>query len=182
MAGAIRTEDHIFIDQDGNQWNLSRFKGKVVLVEPIGMNCPGCQSFAGAHKKGPYGNIVPQKELSDFEGYFKSYTGGLSLNTEGIVLVELLLYDLKMGQPTQKDAKGWADHFGMKSRNNHFVVVPVTDMRSRVSYDLIPGYQLIDKNMILRSDSTGHNPRDNLWQTLLPMVPKILMEKKRGTA
>ena len=168
------------IDQDGNQWNLSRFKGQVILVEPIGMNCPACQSFAGAHIKGPYGNITPQKGLDDFEGYFESYAGGLSLRDEGIVLVELLLYDLTMGPPTPKDAKGWAEHFGMKSQNNHFVVIPATDMRNKASYDLIPGYQLIDKNFKLRSDSTGHHPRDDLWRTLLPMVPKVLMEKKGG--
>ena len=170
------------IDQDGKQWNLSRFKGQVVLIEPIGMNCPACQSFAGAHIKGPYGNITPQKGLEDFEGYFNSYAGGLSLHDEGIVLVELLLYDLTMGHPTLKDAKGWADHFGMKSKNNHFVVIPATDMRGKASYDLIPGYQLIGKNFKLRSDSSGHNPKDDLWRTLLPMVPKVLMEKKKGAA
>jgi len=166
------------IDQDGKRWNLSRFKGKVILVEPIGMNCPACQSFAGAHLKKPYGNIRPQAGLDDFEGYFKSYTGGLRLDDEGIVLVELLLYDLTMGQPTQKDARGWAKHFGVHSKNNHFVVVPAQDMRSQASYDLIPGYQLIDKQFKLRSDSTGHHPKDNLWTKLLPMVPRVLMERK----
>ncbi len=170
------------IDQDGKQWNLARFKGKVILIEPIGMNCPACQSFAGAHIKGSYGNITPQKGLDDFEGYFNSYTGGLSLEDDGIVLVELLLYDLTLGQPTLKDAEGWAKHFGMKSANNHFVVIPSTDMRNRASYDLIPGYQLIDKQFTLRSDSTGHNPKDNLWRKLLPMVPKVLMEKGKGRA
>jgi len=170
------------IDQDGNQWNLSRFKGQVILVEPIGMNCPACQSYAGAHIKGSYGNITPQKGLEDFEGYFESYAGGLSLHDEGIVLVELLLYDLTMGHPTRKDAEKWAEHFGMKSENNHFVVIPATDMRNQASYDLIPGYQLIDKNFKLRSDSTGHHPRDNLWQTLLPMVPKVLLEREGGAA
>ena len=170
------------IDQDGKRWNLSRFKGQVVLVEPIGMNCPACQSFAGAHIKGAYGNIIPQRGLEDFEGYFKSYTGGLSLEDDGIVLVELLLYDLTMGHPTVKDAKGWAEHFGMKSKNNQFVVIPARDMRNQASYDLIPGYQLIDKNFELRSDSTGHHPEDDLWRTLLPMVPKVLMEKKKGAA
>jgi hypothetical protein len=170
------------IDQDGKQWNLSRFKGKVIIVEPIGMNCPACQSFAGAHIKGSYGNITPQAGLDDFEGYFNSYTGGLSLDDDGIVLVELLLYDLTLGRPTLKDAKGWAKHFGMKSANNHFVVIPATDMRNKASYDLIPGYQLIGKNFKLRSDSTGHHPRDDLWRTLLPMVPKVLMEKGKGAA
>jgi hypothetical protein len=170
------------IDQDGKHWNLSRFKGKVIIVEPIGMNCPACQSFAGAHKKGPYGNITPQRGLDDFEGYFNSYTGGLSLEDDGIVLVELLLYDLTLGHPTVKDAKGWAEHFGMKSENNHFVVIPAADMRNKASYDLIPGYQLIGKNFKLRSDSTGHNPKDDLWRKLLPMVPKVLMEKGKGAA
>ncbi len=171
-----------FIDQDGNQWNLSRFKGKVILIEPIGMNCPACQSFAGAHIRGPYGNIQPQNGLEDFEGYFKSYTGGLRLEDEGIVLVELLLYDLKLRHPTIEDAKGWAKHFGMESKNNHFVVIPTKDMRSKASYDLIPGYQLIDKEFQLRSDATGHNPKHNLWTDLLPVVPQVLMERSGRTS
>lgn len=170
------------IDQDGNRWNLSRFKGKVIIVEPIGMTCPACQAFAGAHKKGSYGNITPQSNLEDFETYFNGYTGGMNLNDDGIVLVELLLYDLKMGHPGVDDAKGWAEHFGMKTGNNHYVVVPASDMRNKATYDLIPGYQLIDKNFTLRSDSTGHNPRDDLWRVLLPMVPTVLFEEEGGAA
>jgi len=162
------------LDQDGKKWNLSRLKGKVIIVETIGMNCPACQSWSGAHIKGPYGNIQPQQNLKDFKSYFDSYTSGLTLTDDGIAMVQLILYDLTMNQPTQKDAKKWAKHFGFHSRNNHYVVVPTKDMRNQASYDLIPGFHLIDKNLILRSDSTGHRPKDNLYTKLLPMVSDLL--------
>jgi len=167
------------LDQDGKRWNLSRFKGKIIIVEPIGMNCPACQSWSGAFIKGAYGNIRPQKGLKDFKSLFKSYTRGLNLTDDGIVMIQLLLYDLTMGQPTAKDAKGWAKHFGFHSRNDHYVVIPTQDMRNKPSFDMIPGFYLIDKKFKLRSDSTGHNPKDNLYTKLLPMVPRLLFEGKR---
>ncbi|MBI3928653.1 MAG: redoxin family protein [Armatimonadetes bacterium] len=43
------------VNQDGNTVELSRFKGQVLLVEPVGMTCPACNAFAGAHDVGPFG-------------------------------------------------------------------------------------------------------------------------------
>jgi hypothetical protein len=166
------------LDQHGNQWNLSRLKGQIIIVEPIGMNCPACQAWSGAHSKGGFGDIAPQKNLETFENYFNSFAKGLRLSDGGITVVQLILYDLKMGKPTARDAREWADHFEFKSENNRYVTVPTNDMRSQNSYALIPGFQLIDKNFILRSDSTGHNPKNNLYSELLPLVPQVLLEKE----
>jgi len=39
---------------------------------------------------------------------------------------------------------------------------------------VIPGFQLVDRDFILRSDATGHRPANDLWKHLLPMVPQLL--------
>ena len=40
------------VDQDGKLTRLSEFKGKIILVEPIGMPCQACQAFCGGHHVG----------------------------------------------------------------------------------------------------------------------------------
>src|SRR5262245_47616048 len=51
-------------DQDGKATRLSEFKGKVLLVEPVGMACPACQAFSGAlGKPGCFKGATAQKGL-----------------------------------------------------------------------------------------------------------------------
>ena len=44
------------------------------------------------------------------------------------------------------------------------------------TYRMIPGFQLVDRDFVLRSDSTGHRPTHNLYTELLPMVGELLTE------
>ena len=168
------------IDHTGRRVRLSDFRGKVILVEPVGMNCPACNAFAGAHKKGGYEGTHPQNGLPSIEQLFSRYTDGLSLEDDRIVFIQLLLFDMRLQAPTSADARKWAQHFGFDKKSNVYVLAGTKAFLApsvyRASYNLIPGFQLIDKQMILRSDSTGHHPRDNLFTTLLPMVPDLLTE------
>lgn len=163
------------IDQNGKAVKIGSFRGKVILVEYIGMNCPACQAFAGAHDKGPLGKVRPQRGVPSIESLFPRYAGGASLDDRRIVFVQILLYDLSMGKPTQGDAKRWKRHF-RTSGANPLVFVPREDLRGSASYKLIPGFQAIDKNFVVRLDSTGHHPQHNLYTELLPAVPELLDE------
>jgi hypothetical protein len=49
-------------------------------------------------------------------------------------------------------------------------------MATKASRDLIPGFQMIDKHFILRSDSTGPSPADDLYSKLLPQIRMLLDE------
>lgn len=40
---------------------------------------------------------------------------------------------------------------------------------------MIPGFFLLDKNMILRGDATGHRPKHNLFTELLAKIPELLI-------
>jgi len=164
------------INHAGQSVRMSDFKGKVIVVEYIGMTCPACQAFSGAHEKGAYGNIVPQRGLGAIKDYFPGSTGGLSLEDDRIVFIQMLLYSMSMGAPTPEDAKDWARHFQMDRPKNHLVLAGKEELLGQASYDMIPGFQLIDKQFVLRSDSTGHHPRHNLWNELLPLVPQLLKE------
>lgn len=171
-------DDITYIDQEGESIKLSDFKGSVFLVEYVGMNCPACQAFSGANKKsiGPFENNAVQQGLDSLEKYCPLYAQGISLDDKRFIFIQVLLYDRMMRAPKSNDAKRWAEHFRYKKENLQYVLVPDRDMRSPASYNLIPGFQLIDKNFIVRSDSTGHHPNDNLYLTLLPMLSKLLDE------
>ena len=41
---------------------------------------------------------------------------------------------------------------------------------------MIPGFQLIDREFVLRYDGTGHRPRHDIWRELMPAIPSLLAE------
>lgn len=161
------------IDQNGRPFHLSDFKGKVIIVEPVGMNCAACQAFSGAHEVGPFQNNPVQSGIPSFKELARTYAG-LKIPHRDIIFIQLLLYDMQLMAPLPVHAQVWAEHFGFHTNANEIVAVSPHDLRSFTSYNLIPGFQLIDKNFVLRSDSTGHNPHDDLYRMLLPMIPIAL--------
>lgn len=158
-------------DRTGAVVQLSSFRGRVILLEPIGMSCPACQAFCGAHRKGPLGAVTPQKGLLSIEEYFAQYTGGVPLIHPRLAYIQLLLYSPTMSAPTAADVGAWADHFG-----NPYVFAAGPELLGTASFNLIPGFQLIDRNFVLRLDSTGHHPRHNLFTDLLPRVADLMSQ------
>lgn len=167
--------DMELINQDGKLVRLSNFRGRVVVVEPIGMSCAGCQAFAGANRPGmrPYGGGTAQAGLKSFEEYLSEYAG-TTLQRSQIVFVQLLLYDPALKLPTAKDAQQWAQHFGMRTADNKYVLVARSNMIGQASYNMIPGFQLIDKGFVLRSDATGHSPQNDLYSHFFPTLKRLL--------
>ncbi|MDH5428914.1 MAG: hypothetical protein OEY57_12155 [Nitrospirota bacterium] len=166
--------DATFIDQDGNPVKLSSFKGSVLLIEPIGMTCAACQAFSGAHQYGPLGGVTPQKGLPSIETLFPQYTNDLSLRSSRIEFIQILFYDMSMKAPTADDVKEWTRHFQMQRSNNYLVLAAPRAFQGRATANMIPGFQLVDQDFILRADSTGHSPRHDLYRELLPMVRELL--------
>ncbi len=164
------------VDQTGRTVTMSSFKGKVILVEYVGMNCAACQAFSGAHDRGAFEKVQPQRGIRSIEKLLPRFAGGLSLDDERIIFVQVLLYSMSMGAPTTEDARRWAEHFQLDRSKDEVVLAGKKELLGRDSYNLIPGFQLVDKNFIVRSDSTGHNPRDNLYTELLPKVRELVEE------
>jgi hypothetical protein len=164
------------MDSSGQRVRLSSFKGKLMLFEPIGMTCPACQAFTGAHRVGSLGAIAPQQGLASIEELFPKYTRGLSLTDDRIVFVQLILYNMSMNAPSIDDVRAWANHFRMNRSSNFVVLAGTKHLVGQASADMIPGFQLVDRNFVLRADATGHQPRHRLFDELLPMVPQLLSE------
>jgi thiol-disulfide isomerase/thioredoxin len=162
-------------DSEGRPLNLSKYEGKVVLVEEIGMTCGACNAFCGGNKtggKGPFDGQPAQNGLPDIEEYMQQQ--GININDPNFVKVDFLLYDTKLQAPTVADAKAWKEHFYGATDKKHVVVVGDKSLLGQESYDLIPGFQLLDKSFTVVSDSSGHAPKDDLWTVLVPKVKAML--------
>ena len=162
-----------FVDQNGVSFKMTELYGSVVLVEYVGMTCRACQAFSGGNEVGGYENVSPIAGLPSIEKLFKDYTN-ISLDDSRIKFVQVLLYSMTMDSPTPDHAANWANHFGFDRYNDQIVVVPKRDLRGKGSYNLIPGFQILDKKLVVQRDSTGHKPRHSLYTELLPLVKKLL--------
>lgn len=138
------------------------------------MNCPACNAFAGGNAgRNGFEGTRPQSNLLSIAEMLPAYAGGVTIDHPDLVLVHLLLYNMKMKAPSREDARAWGDHFGVSSPN-HLVLYADERFIGPASYKLIPGFQLVDRDQIVRSDSTGHHPRDDLYENLLPMLGEML--------
>lgn len=162
-------------NQHGKIVSLSKVaRGRVILLEPVGMTCQACQAFSGGHEYGPFREIEPQSNLDSIEKSFPQYTQGGSLANPQIVFVQLILFNMDMDAPSPEEIREWAKHFKLTHKPNTYVLAGTTAMVHQDSYDMIPGFLLIDKDFILRADASGPNPKHNLWREVLPSIPLVL--------
>jgi hypothetical protein len=167
-------------DHRGQLVSLASLRGKVILLEPVGMTCEACQSLSGAGKVGCFGHQPAQAGVDALEDYFPRYTGGLSISDPRIAYVQVLLYGLDLHAPSPADAKAWAHHFKFDERPNVYVLAGTPELIGPASFAMIPGFQLIDQNFVLRAWWHGETGTgDDLWTKLLPMVPQLLEETQR---
>lgn len=161
-------------DQNGDTVQLSDFEGKLILLELAAVPCPGCQAFAGGNEHGGFAGIEVQSGLDSIHQYARSYAGVDLSNNDDVVLVQLMLYGKSMSSPTQAEVTGWADHFGLDRNSDEVVLKGDKSLLGKASFEMIPGFHLIDRNFVLQYDSTGHHPEDNLYQELLPALGQMV--------
>lgn len=165
--------DLTLTDISGKKVRLSHYRGRVLLIEPIGMSCKACQAFAGGHIVGSFGGGQPQPRLKSFSEYLRKYGGGVTLDHDRIQTVQILFYGPRGNRaPTLQEARDWANHFGRFSPDT-IVLFADQEMIRPQTRAIIPGFQLVDSQFILRSDA-GNPPRQDLYRTLIPMIKKVL--------
>ena len=164
------------IDREGKAFKLSDFKGKVIILSFLDMSSPTSQAQSGAGLSGPYGVTQDKDQYAEtFEDVVrKSVDGDFSLPHPDVLQVNILVYKQDGSQPTVDAAENWATHFDLEKEQGVIVAVPQKDIRGDETNKIINGFQLIDKNHILRVDSSGPEPKHNLKMTFIPLVPKLL--------
>jgi hypothetical protein len=165
-------------DQTGRVTAISDFRGKVVLVEVVGLTCRACHAFAGGNESGMdrFRGIEPQRGLGSIEQYAQGYAK-LSLDHPDIVFVQLVLYGMDgQGPASEEDARAWARHFGMDRDRNQVVLIGDQRFISPDTRKLIPGFHLIDQSGILRAMSSNDPRHDGLHGSLLPKLASLVKD------
>jgi hypothetical protein len=163
------------VDQTGRRTKLSEFRGKILLIEPVGMSCRACVAFAGGHERGAFWGVTPQENLESIAKCAQEY-GSIQLEDDEIVHLQIVLFNSKMEAPSEHEVRMWAQHFGLDRARNRIVLAGSPAMANLAGRDLIPGFHLVDKHFMLRADSTGAKPEDNLYSDLLPLIWELRKE------
>ena len=66
-------------------------------------------------------------------------------------------------------------------RDNVYVLAADDRYINTASYDMIPGFFLVDRQGILQFDATGHRPKDDLYEELIPAIARLLSEDPPAT-
>ena len=175
--------DMELINQDGTTTRLSNLAGEVIIIQHVAMNCPVSQAWTGANEKDKkaYGLCFPSRRIKTFTDTMKEFTGIDPLNS-GINFVQIIYYDMEGKNPTLEDAKAWADHFDLRTAENEYVLIANEKMAGRKSNLLIPGFHLIDRAFVLRSDCAGPLSKRNLYNhfftQLSSMIPESIISFK----
>jgi len=162
--------DLILKDQNGERFQLSDLAGKVILLELAAIPCAGCQAYAGGNQVGGFRGIAVQPGLESIHEYARQFAKIDLGHHRDVVFVQLLLYGKAMREPTQSEVKRWANHFGLQRTDHQIVLRGDPALISQATYDRIPGFHLIDRDFVLRFDSSGHRPHDDLYRDLLPAL------------
>jgi len=161
----------------GNVVSLSDYEGKIILIELVGMQCGACNAFSGGNLVGAFPNSKVQGNLRSISEYVAQYGKGMRLDDPNIVFVQLIIFNMRNEAPALADIRAWSKHFRFEGSANHYVLAGTKDMISNVSFNMIPGFQLIDQNFILRSDSTGHHPVHDLYRHLIPLLRNLVLQR-----
>lgn len=163
-------------DQKGQSFRTSQLAGRIIIIEYVDMSSPISQAQSGAKEKGAFGVMQEVDKLaSPFQEALKQTTRKqMPWPHKEVIELKIIVYTQDGDQPSRDDAQNWAEHFGFAKENNVIVAIPKNDLRDIKTQDLVTGFQLVDKNMNLRVDSSGIEPKHNLRLTLMPLFEKLL--------
>lgn len=164
------------LDKEGRSFKISDLKGYVVVMSYVDMSSPTCQAQAGAAAAGKFGTTIDVDKYSEpfTETLRKNSLEGFTLPNDGVLEIYVLIYNQDGSQPSLDSADEWSGHFNLDLSKGVIVAVPKKSMQNKRTDSVICGYQLIDKNRMLRVDSAGPEPKHNLKMTLVPLLPKLL--------
>jgi hypothetical protein len=163
-------------DHTGQAVAISDFKGKVVLIELVGLTCRACHAFSGGNEPGAprFRGIEPQRGLASIGRYVTGYAN-ISLDHPDIVFVQLVLYGMDgRSAPDERDVRAWAEHFELDRSRNEYVLIGDERFISPQTRALIPGFHLVDQNGILRAMNSNDPRHDRLDSALLPQLAALV--------
>lgn len=167
-------------DPRGETVDLATLRGKVLLIETAGMSCPGTQALSGGNLRGGFQGGTPQGGLAGIDVLLQ--LAGVDPLDPDLVLVQLLLFDMKLGSPSLEDAQAWVKHFGLDESPNTLVLLG--DERTTqhpASYGLVPGFYVVGRDGTVVVDASNGCPPE-AQSTFLPTLKRLLAERPADVA
>lgn len=161
-------------DHENKPFAISQLRGKPILLEFIAMTCAGCQAFSGGNKHGGYEGLAVQANLQSIHDYVAQFANGTTLSNSSLYFVQIIIYNDTLDPPSADDLAKWRAHFALDTDKNTFVVAGGEALANSASFKMIPGFMLLDSQLKVVSDSTGHTPTHNLYSELLPRLASLL--------
>ncbi|QDU64350.1 hypothetical protein Pan216_52400 [Planctomycetes bacterium Pan216] len=149
-----RYPDFTLIDTRGNEVQLASFSGQPLLIEYVGMPCPGSQGLAGGSLCGGFGGMQPQPRLASIDTLLRRY-GKIEPTDERLQLVSIIFYDMKMKPPTAESLQAWEKHFGLDKFDNMIVLGGRKEHQHPTIRGMTPGFHLVDREFNLRAIVTN---------------------------
>ncbi len=97
----------------GQVVSLSSYKGKVILIEPVGLSCAACNAFAGGNEKGVGGfkGLRPQPGLESIGRYLPIYSNGVQIDDPRLVVGSAVALWPRDARPVAKGSPGMGGTF-----------------------------------------------------------------------
>lgn len=162
-------------DHTGKQVKLSQFRGKVIILQPVGTTSTGSIGLTGGDTLPPFQGMAPQAGLPSIDELLEKE--GVDPNNPNLIRVDILFYRSMSDEASLEDAQAWVEHFGLRNRENAIVLVGDERYLDPVTLNMIPGFQLIDQDFKLRVDSAGREAPDNMLATFVPAAWRLLQPK-----
>lgn len=159
----------LFLNANGQRRSMEEFRGRMVLVEYVWMGSPVTQALSGSNQRGPFGKVPINKQFKSLEQYFPEYSGGVSIND--VTLLQILMVDGASHEVTPETAKAWVKHFDLEAKRRTVLIGTPALLRNEGS-QLLGGFQLLDRNLVVRVDATRERSK-TLFSQLFPALPRI---------
>jgi hypothetical protein len=128
------------------------------------------QAFAGANERGGYGYVPLNKNYKSLEQYFPEYAGGVHANS--INLVQIVMANERGESPTAAEVATWSQFFELETRRGRIVLVGSPVLLNRRGFEIVGGFQLLDKHLVVRADATRERSK-TLFSKLFPLIARV---------
>ncbi|MGE3174785.1 MAG: DUF4034 domain-containing protein [Planctomycetota bacterium] len=153
----------------GQPFDFASLRGKVVLIETVALGSPGSVGFAGIDR---FGTVQAQTGLASLDQLLKQH--GIDRDDPNLRTVHLLLYDSMSRQPSPENAKRWVEQTGLDRHANAIALLADSRYKRHDTLQMVPGFQLLDRELTLRIDGAGANAPHNLYDHLFPGLAMLL--------
>lgn len=134
-------------DQNNEDVSLYDYHGKIIILDISAMWCGPCRSAAG--------------EVEDLQTRYE----------DDVVYLTLLVEDASRKNPNVRDAKAWADAFGIKNAPVLAGSRELTNSSPQLGWPIsvFPSFFIIDKEMVYVKEETGFR-RGKIESIILDML------------